>query len=76
MTAHNQYRYTDTSEYGLGAAPMQNNYPIAFTSKTLTDVETWYTNIECECLSVVFGLENFTTTYLDATLEFTLTTCP
>ena len=51
--------HTDASEYGLGAALMQNNRPIAFASKTLTDVETRYANIECECLSVVFGLEKF-----------------
>ena len=52
---------TDTSEYGLGTALLQNNRPIAFASKTLTDVETRYANIECECLSVVFGLEKFHT---------------
>ena len=52
---------TDTSEYGLGATLLQNNRPIAFASKTLTDVETRYANIECECLSVVFGLEKFHT---------------
>ena len=34
---------------------------VGFASKTLTDVETWYANIECECLSVVFGLEKFHT---------------
>ena len=48
---------TDASEYGLGTALLQNNRPIAFASKTLTDVETRYANIERECLSVVFGLE-------------------
>ena len=52
---------TDASEYGLGAALLQNNRPIAFASKTLTDVETRYANIERECLSVVFGLEKFHT---------------
>ena len=31
------------------------------TSKTLTDVETRYANIELECFSVVFGLEKFHT---------------
>ena len=52
---------TKASEYGLGAALNQNNRPIAFASKTLTDVETRYTNIERECLSIYFGLEKFHT---------------
>ena len=50
---------TDASEYGLGTALLQNNRPIAFASKTLTDVETRCANIEHECLSVVFGLDKF-----------------
>ena len=45
---------TDASEYGLGAALLQNNRPIAFACKTLTDMKTRYANIERECLSVVF----------------------
>ena len=53
--------HTDASEYGLGAALLQNYKPIAFASKTLIDEETWYANIERECLSVVFGLERFHT---------------
>ena len=53
--------HTDASEYGLGAALLQNNKSIAFTSKTLTNVETCYANIERECLSAVFGLERFHT---------------
>ena len=52
---------TDASQYGLGATLLQNNRPIAFASKTLTDVETRYANLEHECLSVVFGLEKFHT---------------
>ena len=52
---------TDASEHGLRTTLLQNNRPIAFASKTLTDVETTYANIECKCLSVVFGLEKFHT---------------
>ena len=52
---------TDTSKYGLSTALIQNNRPIAFASKTLTDVETRYAIIERECLSVYFGLERFHT---------------
>ena len=50
---------TNASEYGLSAALIQNNRPIAFASKTLTDIETRYTNIERECLSVCYGPEKF-----------------
>ena len=39
---------TNASEYGLDAALIQNNRPIAFAIKTLTDVETRYANIETE----------------------------
>ena len=52
---------TDASEYGIGSAFLQNNRSIAFASKTLTDVETRYANIERECLSVCYGLEKFHT---------------
>ena len=40
---------------------LQDGRPIAFASKTPTDVETRYANIEHECLSVCFGLEKFHT---------------
>ena len=52
---------TNASEYGLSTALLQNNRHIAFASKTLTDVETRYTNIERYCLSVSFILEKFHT---------------
>ena len=48
---------TGASRYGLGAALIQSGHTITFTSKTLTDIETCYANIEQECLSVCFGLE-------------------
>ena len=40
---------------------MQSSCPIAFASKTLTDIETCHVNIEWECLSVCFSLEKFQT---------------
>ena len=52
---------TDAIKYRLGAALLEGGYPIAFASKTLTDVETCFVNIERECLSVYFGLEKFHT---------------
>ena len=52
---------TDASEYGFGAALLQDGRPTVFASQTLTDVETRYANIECKCLSVCFGLEKFYT---------------
>ena len=37
--------HTDASKYGLDAALMLKSTPIAFASKTFTDVETRYENI-------------------------------
>ena len=52
----------DASEYRLGAALIQNGYPITFASKMLTDMlKAHYANIERECLSVCFGLKKFHT---------------
>ena len=52
---------TDASKYELGAALIQSGCPIVFASKTLADIETCYTDIEQECLSVCFNLEKFHT---------------
>ena len=38
----------DASQSGLGAAIMQENKPVAFASRVLTDTETRYTQIEKE----------------------------
>ena len=51
----------DASSNGLGAALIQNNRPIAFASKSLTDTESRYANIERELLAVVYALEKFHT---------------
>ena len=53
--------HTDASKYGLGAALIGHNKPVAFASTTLKPVETRYGNIECECFLVVFSLDKFHT---------------
>ena len=52
---------TNAIKYSLSAALIQCSRPIAFTNKTLTDIETHYANVKKECLSVHFGLEKFHT---------------
>ena len=47
----------DDSQRGLGAALLQANGPIAFASKSLTETESRYSNIDREMLGIVFGLE-------------------
>ncbi len=51
----------DASQRGIGAVLMQDGKPIAYASKSLTDTETRYANIERELLAVVFGCERFHT---------------
>ena len=49
----------DASQVGLSAALLQNNKPVDFSSKALTETECHYTNIETEMLAVVFRVERF-----------------
>ena len=55
----------DASLRGLGACLIQQHkgkdQPIAFASKSLTDMETRYTNIERELLAIVFACQCFST---------------
>ena len=57
--------HADTSLRGLGACLIQQHkgkdQPIAFASKSLTDAETRYTNIERELLAIVFACQCFST---------------
>ena len=50
---------TDASQSGLGAVLLQEGKPVAFMSKALTDTQSRYSNIECEILGVVTGVEHF-----------------
>ena len=49
----------DASEGGLGASLMQGGQPVAFASRSLTDPETRYAQIEKEMLAVVYALQKF-----------------
>ena len=51
----------DASQKGLGAALVQNGKPVAFGSKTLTECQSRYSNIEREMLAVVSGIQRYHT---------------
>ena len=51
----------DASQRRLGTCLLQEGQPIAFASKSLTDIETRYTNIERELLTIVFACQRFNT---------------
>ena len=47
----------DASKQGLGAVLLQEGRPVMYISRTLTETEQRYSNIERELLAVVFALE-------------------
>ena len=51
----------DASQRGLGACLLKDCQPIAYASKSLTDTETRYANIERELLAIVFACQRFNT---------------
>jgi hypothetical protein len=50
---------TDASSTGIGSCLMQDNQPIAFASRALTDCETRWAQIEKELMAIVFACEKF-----------------
>ncbi|CAH8491041.1 unnamed protein product [Dicrocoelium dendriticum] len=49
----------DSSQFGIGAVLMQNGKPIDFRSRTLTESERRYAQIEKEMLALVYAVERF-----------------
>ena len=49
----------DASSTGLGAVILQNDQPVAFASKALTETQMRYAQIEKEMLAIVFGCVKF-----------------
>ena len=49
----------DASQHGLGACLMQNGQPVAYASRSLTETDCNYVQMEKELLAIVFGVEKF-----------------
>ncbi len=49
----------DASQHGLGAVCLQNNKPVAFASRALTETESHYAQIEKELLALVYACHKF-----------------
>ena len=51
--------HVDVSKYGLGAMLLQKGRPVSYASKTLTQTEIGYAQIEKEMLGILFGAKRF-----------------
>ena len=51
----------DASQSGLGVCLMQAGSPIAYASRSLSEIEKQYAQIEKEALAIVFAMEKFYT---------------
>jgi RNase H-like domain found in reverse transcriptase/Reverse transcriptase (RNA-dependent DNA polymerase)/Integrase zinc binding domain/Retroviral aspartyl protease len=50
---------TDASSTGLGSVLLQDDQPVAYVSRALTDPETRWAQIEKELMAIVFAVEKF-----------------
>lgn len=51
--------YVDASQKGLGACLIQNKHPVTYASRSLTECEQRYAQIEKEMLAICFSLSKF-----------------
>ena len=49
----------DASQFGLGATLLQEGKPVAYASKSLTETEVNYAQIEKETYAILFGCKRF-----------------
>uniref|UniRef100_A0A3P9LL44 Gypsy retrotransposon integrase-like protein 1 n=1 Tax=Oryzias latipes TaxID=8090 RepID=A0A3P9LL44_ORYLA len=49
----------DASKYGLGAVLLQDSKPVSYASRSLTDSEVNYAQIEKELYAILFGFKRF-----------------
>ena len=49
----------DSSAHSLGAVSLQNNRPVEFIAKSLTDTQQRYSQIEKELLAILFAVKRF-----------------
>jgi hypothetical protein len=54
-----QNKQCDASKYGLGSVLMQDGKPVVYASKSLTQTETGYAQIEKEMLAILFSCRRF-----------------